>query len=697
MTALPSTSETRARRIAGWAVLLGGIVGALLSLATADWHRRTLFDEWQRLAPREIPGDRVAVVLIDSLSLEAVGPWPWPRYYIARLTEAIAKQQPKAIGFDMVFAEPDALNPANFASLYPDELDPATRATVTSLPTMDAILADVFGRAPVVLARSVTDHDGVDPATLLVDPAIRGTPPRGTLRQTQILASLPEIDGVALAHGLINGPPDDDGIVRRVPLTIIAGNQAMPGFAAELARIGLGAEDLAWQGRALTIGTRVLQADDTANLPFRMGHMSGAAVASAAEVLARKVRPNAFKGKVVLIGLGAEGTADIVATPLQTEVFGVLVQAQAVDAMMSGGWLARPGWVVWSEVTASLVLLILVLGAGGLRAYWQLGVAFALAVALPVSSFFAFDRANLLFDPVRPIMVGLCALIAMWITLFALARAERARLAAQLVEQRVSAAEQEGELKAARRIQMGMVPNAASLTALDPRAEIGAVLRPAKSVGGDFYDALMLGPDRLLFVVGDVTGKGVPAALYMALSKALSKSVLSRSVGDAAGGDDMRPKLGEAVAALNRDLMAEADDEMGVTMLVGVLDCVTGEVAFVNAGHENPLVVRAEGTVETLALRGGPPFCVVDFPYPEERARLGPGDTLVLITDGATEAQDASRALLGLEGVIAALRGEGEMPAVQRATDLADRIRGFEGDTEPSDDLTILVIRYRGG
>jgi serine phosphatase RsbU (regulator of sigma subunit) len=320
-----------------------------------------------------------------------------------------------------------------------------------------------------------------------------------------------------------------------------------------------------------------------------------------------------------------------------------------------------------------------------------LAVGVAFAAALWAGSFAVFQRANLLFDPLRPTLVGFAAAVAMGITLFVLARAERARLAAALTEQRVSAAEQEGELNAARRIQQGMVPNAASLTALDPRAEIGAVLRPAKSVGGDFYDALMLGRDRLLFVVGDVTGKGVPAALYMALSKALSKSVLSRTAGDTADGD-----LGEAVAALNRDLMAEADDEMGVTMLVGVLDCASGEVAFVNAGHENPLVVRADGTVETLALRGGPPFCVVDFPYPEERAQLAPGDTLVLITDGATEAQDASQALLGLEGVIAALRGEGDMPAAERAGDLADRIRGFEGDTEPSDDLTILVIQFRG-
>ncbi|MCA1661651.1 MAG: CHASE2 domain-containing protein [Novosphingobium sp.] len=665
---------------------MGGILGGLLSLAFGEILRRGLFDEWQRTAPRAIAGERVAVVLIDSLSLDAVGPWPWPRYYIARLTEEIAKQRPKAIGYDVLFAEPDALNPQNFAGLYP-ELDAETAARVRALPTMDSVLADVFGSAPVVLARVGTDHDGVDPAGLLVDPPIRGEPPADVLRTQQVVASLPEIDGVALGHALVNGPPDDDGIVRHVPLTILAGEQAMPGFAVELARLGLGAEDLAWRGRTLALGDRALEADGAGRLRLRMGRMASAAVFSAAEVLGGRLPRDAFAGKVVLIGLGAEGTADIVATPLETEIFGVLVQAQAVDAIMAGGWLSRPAWVRWIEWAAALALVILVVFAGGTRRYWLLAVAVGMVAALWLGSFFAFDLANLLFDPIRPTLIGLAAALTMGVTLYLIARADRARLAAALVDQRVAAAEQEGELRAARRIQLGMVPGPERLARLDPRAEIGAVLRPAKSVGGDFYDALMIAPDRLLFVIGDVTGKGVPAALYMALSKALSKSVLSRHSGD----------LGVAVAALNRDLMAEADDEMGVTMLVGVLDCASGALALVNAGHENPLVVGGAGDVESLPLRGGPPFCVIDFPYPEERAQLTPGDTLVLITDGATEAQDASQALLGLDGVIAALRGQGAMPATTRAADLADRIRAFEGETEPSDDLTIVALHYRGG
>ena len=690
MTGSSSTSDSRARRMAGWAVLLGGLIGALLSLLTADWERRVLFDQWQRLAPREIAGDKVAVVVIDPLSQDKYGSWPWARYWMAKLTSSMAAQQPAVIGFDMVFPRPDPFAPETITKLYP-ELDATAAERFGELPNLDRNFADALGRAPVVLARLGVSSAGIDPEGLMLDPELEGRPPPLIRRYPQAMASIFELDGVALSRALVNGDPDSDGIVRRVPLTIGVGKRPMPGFAVELARVAAGASQLEWRGTQLRMGKSWLPSDERGDLPFRMGSLPKESVFLASEVLDGQLPPGALRGKAVLVGLTGDGSSDLVTTPLEREVYGVLVQAQAVDAILSRGWLARPGWVIWAEVAASLVLLILVLVAGGLRAYWQLAVAFALALSLPVASFVMFDRANLLFDPVRPIMVGVSASVAMWITLYILARAERTRLAAALVEERVVGAEREGELKAARLIQQGMVPSAERLAALDPRAEIGAVLRPAKSVGGDFYDALMLGPDRLLVVVGDVTGKGVPAALYMALSKALSKSVLSRSAGDGAG------DLGEAVVALNRELMAEDEDQMGVTMLAGVLDCASGELAFVVAGHENPLVVRADGTVESLALLGGPPFCVVDFPYPEEHARLAPGDTLVLISDGATEAQDASEAMLGLEGVIAALRGEGEMPATERAGDLADRIRSFEGDTEPSDDLTIVAIRYRGG
>ena len=689
MTASSSNSEPSdavrrvAARTVGFAVLVGGLIGVLLSLVLGEPLRRAVFDQWQNSAPREIRADRVAVVMIDDRAL-AVDPWPWPRYYIARLTALIAEQKPAAIGFDIVFAEEDALGPSKFADLYP-EIDPALGAEIRGLENFDATLAEIFSQNPVVLPRLGVPHSGVDPETLLVEPIVVGKSPARVGRYPQALVSLPDFESVVRGLAAFNGAPDDDAIVRRVPLTVMVGSRALPGLAVELVRVATKEEQLVWRGSTAVLGNRVMPADAQGRLPLRFGNFPGSAVYSAADILNEKTGPppGAFTDKIVLIGLGALGTADIVATPLATEQFGVLVQAQAVDAILNRGWVSRPAWLAALEWLGGALLVTLVVLAGGAQQRRVLLIiALALAAMLPVASFLAFDGANLLFDPLRPLLIGTGAGLALEAALFMRARAERARLAATLTEERVSAAVQEGELQAARSIQMGMVPSSQALAALDRRIDIGAVLRPARSVGGDFYDALMVAPDKLLFVIGDVTGKGVPAALYMALSKALTKSILSR---DSA-------RLAEAVGQLNRDLLREADEAMGVTMLIGVLDCETGALGMVNAGHENPILLRADGSIETLAMRGGPPFCVMDFPYPEEPARLGPGDTLVLITDGATEAQNAQEQLFGMDGTLAAL-GDSPASAAATATMLADKVRAFEGDTEPSDDLTIMALR----
>ncbi|MEJ5976916.1 CHASE2 domain-containing protein [Novosphingobium sp. PS1R-30] len=695
MTASPSRSEPAPprrplRRFVWLVAALGALAGALLSLWVAPPVRRALFDEWQVLAPRKIGGGKidagkVAVVLIDRESLAAVGPWPWPRYYLARLTETIAAQQPKAIGFDMIFAEADRLNPDRFVALYP-EIDPQAAAAIGALPSMDASFAQVLGEAPVVLGRLGIDGDGSDPKAVFVDPEVQGRPPRGTPRYTYVLTSITELDDVALGHAMLNGPPDDDGVVRRVPFTVLAGTRPMPGMAAELARIAQDVPQLAWRGDTALLGKQRIPVDNAGQVQLRFGHFPDSARHSAARVLAKAVPADAFRGKIVLIGLGAEGIADLVATPLETEGYGVFVQAQAVEALLSGGWLARPAWLAGSEWAVGLLLVLLVGLAGSLRRRWPWFVAGAVGLLLPPLSWLLFQGGSLLFDPLRPGLIGLSAAVALG-TLVALRnRTERRQLAQQLIEQRVTSAVQEGELQAARSIQLGMVPTRDRLAGLDPRMNAAAVLEPAHSVGGDFYDAIRIDPDRLLFFVGDVTGKGVPAALYMALSKTLAKSVLVRERGG----------LAHAVNTLNLELMRDADDAMGVTMLVVLANCATGELTMVNAGHENPILLKPGRPPRTISMQGGPPFCVVPFSYPEEALFLAPGDALVLLTDGVTEGQDADGALFGLDGVMKTLgqRANNEPEAMVRS--LVAAVRLFEHPTEPSDDLTILALSYRG-
>jgi adenylate cyclase len=269
--------------------------------------------------------------------------------------------------------------------------------------------------------------------------------------------------------------------------------------------------------------------------------------------------------------------------------------------------------------------------------------------------------------------------------LFALARTERERLRDALVQERVAAAATHGELQAARAIQLGMVPPRARLQKLDPRIDLDALLEPAKSVGGDFFDAMMIGEDRLGFAIADVTGKGVPAALFMAMSKALTSAALSRMQVDVAG----------MAEAINLELLKDNSEAMSVTMLLGILDLKTGAIELVCAGHEDPLRLDSDGNISRERLDGGPPFSIAEFPFPLERMQIKPGETLVLVTDGVTEAQNAKGELFGRDRILSG-KDAWARSANAICEAIRDEVRSFEEGTEATDDLTVMAIRYIG-
>jgi serine phosphatase RsbU (regulator of sigma subunit) len=275
----------------------------------------------------------------------------------------------------------------------------------------------------------------------------------------------------------------------------------------------------------------------------------------------------------------------------------------------------------------------------------------------------------------------------MVVLLFVEGRRVQARLRGQLEDERLASARISGELAAASEIQSGMLLPRAELARISPLVEIDAVLQPARTVGGDLYDAFAFDDGRVCFLVGDVTGKGVPASLFMALSKALSRSLL------------MRPDtpLDTAVCEINAELSRDNRQAMAVSLLVGVLDPKDGRLELCCAGHDNPLVITPSGDVRELALDGGPPLCVADaFPYPAETVTLARGEILVAFTDGLTEGQDPQGRLFDRTQLVAALR---EGAGAARLTDLVDglvaRVRAFEAGGEPSDDLTVMALRLK--
>jgi len=645
--------------------------------------RRGVFDSWQAASPKDLTKTDVRVVLIDDYSVERFKSWPWPRYHLARLTEELTKRGAKVVAFDIMFPEHDRLNPDAIVSLYP-ELGAAAAAEVKALRPMDFGFGLVIGESPVVLA-----HAGVDRAPKdqlpLADAPIEGKLPAAVDSWPAELAAIPELDDVAFGSGLINAPPSPDGIIRSVPLVLRAGGKPRLGFALEIARNTLDAERVEATPTSVRVGRQVIPIDRRGQMRIHFGEFPHDYSVSAARLLLNdeELPKDLFTGKTVLVGLSAQGTFDVAATPLAPEYLGPLVQAQAVDSILRGGWLIRPAWAKPSEWAAGAALAFLALAAAMLGKWYRISLA-AIFVAVPVASWFAFTSAATLLDPARPLLIGGGAVAGVAMGMFALARADRERLRDALVQERISTAETEGELQAARSIQLGMVPPRARLQGIDPRVDLDALLEPAKSVGGDYYDAMKIGDDQIGFAIADVTGKGVPAALFMAMSKALTSAALSRMQADPATMAD----------AINKELLKDNTESMGVTLLLGLLDLKTGEVSLVCAGHEDPILLSGDKATR-IRLDGGPPLCAADLAYPLESLTLKPGEILVLVTDGVTEAQNERGELFGSKRLLAdgALKSGS---ATEIVDGIRDHVRNFEGDAEATDDLTVMAVRYLG-
>lgn len=255
-------------------------------------------------------------------------------------------------------------------------------------------------------------------------------------------------------------------------------------------------------------------------------------------------------------------------------------------------------------------------------------------------------------------------------------------------EVRTHLARIEQELDAARELQMGMVPTFFPPPTPERPVEIFAMMEPAREVGGDLYD-FFDGPDgSLCFLLGDVSGKGVPAALFMAGTKNLVRLVTDLLRGP--DGDLLGP--GEILGRVNRELCQDNVGMMFVTLFLGILQPRTGELRFCNAGHGPPYRIRGQ-SVDPLVAAAGPPLGIRPRAvYGTETIRLKPGDALYLYSDGITEAADASGALFS-EDRLATVLCNASGRAEDFVSAVADAVTEFVGDTPRSDDITAMAIR----
>jgi sigma-B regulation protein RsbU (phosphoserine phosphatase) len=242
----------------------------------------------------------------------------------------------------------------------------------------------------------------------------------------------------------------------------------------------------------------------------------------------------------------------------------------------------------------------------------------------------------------------------------------------------------EGELGVARDIQMSLVPKTFPPAPVREEFSLYAALEPAREVGGDLYDFYFVDKDRLFFMVGDVSGKGVPAALFMAVTRTVMKARMQPA--DAG--------LGRIVSNVNKTLCEGNDASMFVTAFCGFLNVLTGDVTYINAGHNPPVIVDARGSVSFMTVSPNVPLGVVDdVVYEERHFKLNWGDTLVLYTDGVTEAMNRQHELFSTTRLSKVLEGNHRMTVKSVVEKTLSAIHDFAAGAPPADDVTLLALR----
>lgn len=661
--------------------------------------REAQFDHFQRLMPRQRDAEPVIVVGIDSQSLVRHGQWPWPRSLLARLIDKIQAGKPLALGIDIVFSEPDRFSPEVLAEHLPILSD----SLKNSLPDPDLELTRALAGSPVILAIVGLDRDlpgSRQPARPL--PKFLQNPERDAPLPhfSAALSSRPVLEKGAAGEGLINADvglmisDKDRGVLRQVPTLGFVNDLPFLTLPMEMIRQALGeAGELILESNphgmsALRIGDYRLPTQRDGKLLLHFGRSSSNYYLSAADVLAGLHPPELFAGRFVIVGFNSAGLQDRIITPLGESLPGIDVHAQVIESLLAGQALQRPWWMLQVELAGLIVGgLLLIAIVPRLKAHYAVFAFICLTLLLIAVGHMAFFAGQWLFDGATSALL----LVPVFIALLGntLIEAERQRRAAEglLQASREEAARAAGELAAARRIQMGLLPDPAKLFANERRFSLAALLEPAQAVGGDYYDCFMLDAQRLCLAIGDVAGKGLPASLFMAISKSLSGTLTRRQ-------DD----LGLALREIETELARENPESLFVTTFIAILDVASGELHYSCAGHDAPWILR-NGKLARIdtSEHAGPPLCAMgDYPFTAGRTRLAHGDLLCLFTDGVTEAMNRQNFPFGNERLLNAILAAETTDLEEMIKGLRDSVRRFEAGQTPVDDLTLLLMRWNG-
>lgn len=601
-------------------------------LQTYDWR-------FSLRGPREFSKD-IALVHIWDDTLAALGRWPFDRQYHAALIQVLSEAGAKAIVFDIEFVEPTS---------------------------QDAKVAEAARKAGNVYF------------------AFGFSSPRsfpGRYVSTKIESPLlPALAETARGSGFVNIQVDLDGKRRRVmPVINYWGKDYYQlSFRVLMDLLGVKPEDVVFRpGRWLELkkGLRVPLDEDGCFIINYAGywkdtftHYSYVDILSAyAQKLAGETPAfdlSELKDKICVIGLTAQGTHDTNPNPLEPVYPGVGTYANVFNTVLQKDFIRR-----LDRVTNLFILLLVAMLAARVSFYKKPFTSFLYTLAA-LTIFMAlginlFIYAGVWMDMFYPVLV--CLIVYMTGTLTRIIREMRKR---ELIE---------GELKIASQIQQSFLPSA-------PPEHKGIRLavhfQPAKAVGGDLYAFTQAGPDKVGVMIGDVSGKGTPAALFMAKTVSEFKFSAREALDPAA-----------VLGKLNDSIASESTGGLFVTVTYAIFDLAAKKMTLSNAGHLPVVVARPDGRVELLTADGGMPIGVMpDMPFSNFECALASGECYAFYSDGISEARNKKKDEYTVETLQKALLDYHKREAKQILEQTVSDVTRFIGKAEQHDDMTLIIVQ----
>lgn len=417
-------------------LLLGLAVLRIADPPAIEELRLRVFDTYQVIQPRVKTAKPVTIVDIDEKSIAKYGQFPWPRTLLAQLVTRLTQLGAVVIAFDVVFPEPDRLNPALAADSFAG-LDDELRARLKTLPSNDQVFADAIGRSRVVLGESGLPYEvpGLDKALPTTGLAtLGGEPQRFMVDFPGLLRNVDVLEKAAAGRGLFSIRNERDGIVRRVPMLMLTQGVTMPSLSFEMLRVASGADTILVKSdsagiKSIRAGGFEIPTDSNGQLWVHFAKHDASIYVSAADVLDGTVQPGMIARHLVLIGTSAVGLLDTKTTPLDAVIPGVEVHAQVLESALTKAVLSQPAYTRGAELCIAIILGIIVIWLAPMFGPVILVIMGAVFAALLAgTSWYFYTQHRLLIDFTYPLLSTTLIYLTLIFSNFVREQAQRRRI-----------------------------------------------------------------------------------------------------------------------------------------------------------------------------------------------------------------------------------------------------------------------------